>query len=49
MVLESLRLRVLSDFNIHAKVSQDGAAQDFVASMTTKDLFQVLVLPHSPG
>ncbi|XP_061490084.1 uncharacterized protein LOC133388035 [Rhineura floridana] len=50
LVLESPRLVVLGDFNIHAETALSGVAQDFMASMTTMGLSQVLSGPtHAAG
>lgn len=46
LLLESLRLMILGDFNIHAKISQDEAAQDFCGLREIIDLF---VSTNSPG
>uniref|UniRef100_A0A803SN06 Reverse transcriptase domain-containing protein n=1 Tax=Anolis carolinensis TaxID=28377 RepID=A0A803SN06_ANOCA len=50
LALESQRLLVLRDFNVHAETILTGAAQDFMASMATMGLSQVVSGPtHRAG
>ena len=44
-MLESSRLVVLEDFNVHADTNLLGAAQHFMSFMTTLDLSQVISGP----
>ena len=50
MVLRTPRLLVLGDLNIHAQAALTGAGQDFIAAMTTMELFQCVIgLTHEKG
>ena len=45
LVLRTPRLLVLGDLNIHAEAALTGAAQDFMAAMTTMGLSQCVIGP----
>ncbi|KAF7243102.1 RNA-directed DNA polymerase from mobile element jockey [Varanus komodoensis] len=50
LVLETSRMLVLGDFNLHAKTVLTGAAQDFMASMAAMGLSQHVIGPtHEHG
>uniref|UniRef100_A0A803TC32 Reverse transcriptase domain-containing protein n=1 Tax=Anolis carolinensis TaxID=28377 RepID=A0A803TC32_ANOCA len=50
LAVESRRLIVLGDFNVHAEANLSGAAQDFMAAMATMGLSQLISGPtHSVG
>uniref|UniRef100_A0A803SSU4 Reverse transcriptase domain-containing protein n=2 Tax=Anolis carolinensis TaxID=28377 RepID=A0A803SSU4_ANOCA len=50
LALESQRLIVLGDFNVHAETTLTGAAQDFMATMATMGLSQLVSGPtHRAG